>query len=53
MSIGLTSSILTSKVNIGDANKIQTHRIQNPDAMMCPVWGVLIFRDVKFAMIHL
>lgn len=39
MSIGLTSSILGPKFIVGDESRIQTNRIQNPDAMMCPVWG--------------
>ena len=39
MSIGLTSAILTPKFIVGDEQRIQTNRIQNPDAMMCPVWG--------------
>ena len=39
MSIGLTSAILTPKFIVGDESRIQTNRIQNPEAMMCPVWG--------------
>ena len=39
MSIGLTSSILGTKFIVGDEARLQTNRIQNPDAMMCPVWG--------------
>jgi len=35
----IMNSILTSKVYVGDADKIQSNRIQNPDAMMCPIWG--------------
>ena len=31
--------ILGTRVITGDSNRIQTDRIQNPDAMMCPVWG--------------
>ena len=39
MSIGLTSSLATNKVITGDDSRIQTNRIQNPNAMMCPVWS--------------
>lgn len=39
MSIGLTSSILGTKFVVGDEARLQSNRIQNPDAMMCPVWG--------------
>ena len=39
MSIGLTSSILNTKFIVGDESRLQTNRIQNPNAMMCPVWN--------------
>lgn len=39
MSVGLTASILNTKVITGNAERIQTYRNQEPSAMMCPVWG--------------
>ena len=39
MSIGLTASILNTKVITGNAERIITYRNQEPSAMMCPVWG--------------
>lgn len=37
--VSLTANILTRKVETGNANKIQSHRIQDPNAQMCPVWN--------------
>ena len=34
----LTNNILSYKVDVGNAAKMRTHRIQNPDAQMCPLW---------------
>lgn len=39
MSIGLTSSILNTKVYVGNESRIQSYRNQEPEAMMCPVWS--------------
>lgn len=39
MSVGLTASILNTKVITGNAERIQTYRNQEPSATMCPVWG--------------
>lgn len=39
MSIGLTASILNTKVIPGNAERIFSYRNQEPSAMMCPVWG--------------
>jgi hypothetical protein len=39
MSIGLTASILNTKVITGNAERISSYRDQEPSAMMCPVWG--------------
>lgn len=37
--VSLTANILTSKVNIGNAARLRTYRIQDPSAQMCPVWN--------------
>jgi hypothetical protein len=37
--VSLTANILTSKVITGNADRLQTYRIQDSDAMMCPVWN--------------
>ena len=37
--VSLTANILTSKVNTGNAERLRTHRIQDPSAQMCPVWN--------------
>lgn len=39
MSISLLGSINVCKVNTGYADKIQSDRIENPDAMTCPLWN--------------
>ena len=39
MSIGLTSSILNTKVYVGNESRIQSNRIQDPASMMCPMWS--------------
>ena len=39
MSVGLTASILNTKVYVGNESRIQSYREQEPSAMMCPVWG--------------
>jgi hypothetical protein len=39
MSISLLGSINVCKVNTGYANKIQSDRFENPDAMTCPLWN--------------
>ena len=39
MSIGLTASILNTKVITGNAERISSYRDQEPSAMMCPVWS--------------
>jgi len=38
MSISLTSSIQSCTVNTGYANKLQSDRTENPNAVMCPMW---------------
>jgi hypothetical protein len=35
----ISNSILTRKVNTANANRLQSHREQDPDEMMCPVWN--------------
>ena len=35
---GLTAHINQNKVYVGDAERGRTHRIQDPSAMMCPLW---------------
>ena len=37
--MSLLANIVVSKVDTGNANKIQTNRFQNPDSQMCPVWN--------------
>ena len=37
--VSLTANILTSKVNVGNADRLRTYRIQDPSAQMCPVWN--------------
>lgn len=39
MSIALTSSINTDKVNTGVASQVGSIRTQEPVVMMCPTWG--------------
>ena len=39
MSISLLGSINVCKVNTGYADKIQSDRFENPDAMTCPLWN--------------
>ena len=35
----ISNEVLGTKFIVGDEARLQTNRIQNPDAMMCPVWG--------------
>lgn len=37
--MSLLANINVSKVATGNANKIQSNRLQNPDSQMCPVWN--------------
>ena len=37
--VSLTANILTSKVLTGNAGRLQSYRIQDPSAQMCPVWN--------------
>lgn len=39
MSIGLTSSILNTKVTVGNQERLFTNRIQDPSSMLCPMWS--------------
>lgn len=39
MSISLTGSLTTCRVNSGYANKIQSDRFENYNALLCPVWN--------------
>lgn len=41
MSISLSGSLRTCKVDTAWANKIQSNRFQNPSEMVCPLWNGL------------
>jgi hypothetical protein len=37
--MSLLANIVVSKVDTGNANRIQTNRFQSPESQMCPVWN--------------
>lgn len=39
MSLSLTKSLNQAKVNIADAERVQSHYIQDPLSMSCPMWN--------------